>query len=112
MFALLCRSSLQTQIFLFLIAKRPFVWQKFVYYDKYMIEHAHRHDADADAFLLRCHLEERAPWQIARSASNGNENSQSSQPNPNTCPFQIAKVRDLDFLQNDEIIIYICKYPL
>ena len=47
-------------------------------------------------------------WQIARCASNGNENSQSSQLYPNTCPFQITKVRHLDFLQNDDSIRYTC----
>ena len=57
-------------------------------------------------FMLCCHLEQKALWKIARSASNGNKNSQSTQPYPNTCPFQITKVRDLDFLQNYENMIY------
>ena len=48
-----------------------------------------------------------SPVKKARSVSNGNKNIQSKQPYPNTCPFQITKVRDLDFLQNDENIIYI-----
>ena len=47
--------------------------------------------------------------QITRSASNRNENSRSSQPYPQTCPFQITKVRHLDFLQNDDSIRYTCK---
>ena len=49
---------------------------------------------------------------IARSASNANKNSQSTQPYPNTYLFQIAKVRDLGFFQNDENIIDILQIPI
>ena len=51
-------------------------------------------------------LRKKVPWKIVKSAWNGKENSQSTQPYPNTCSFQITKVRDLAFLQNDENIIY------
>ena len=44
--------------------------------------------------------------------SNGKENSQSTQPYSNTCPFQMTKVRDLDFLQNEENIIYSLQIPI
>ena len=49
---------------------------------------------------------------IAKPASNGNKTSQSTQPYPNTCPLQITKVRDLDFLQNYENSLYSLQIPI
>ena len=64
---------------------------------------SHRHHAEIEI----CHLDEKAPLKIAKPASNGYKSSQSTQPYPNTCPFQL----DLDFLPNDENIIHSLQNP-
>ena len=59
-----------------------------------------------------CHLEEKALWKIAKPVANGNKTSQSTKSYPYTCPFQLIKLRNLDFLQNDENIIYSLQIPI
>ena len=63
------------------------------------------HAEKAMCFLLHCYLEEKPLWEIAKSASNGNKNSQSNQLYPIT-------LRDLDSLQKDENIRYIFQLPI
>ena len=49
-----------------------------------MLQRDHADAHEQKCFLLYCHLEEKALWKIAKSAWNGKEDSQSSQPYPNT----------------------------
>ena len=77
---------------------------------RHFYTHVNRHDACQCAAYLYVAIWKRRPRE--KYSQICLEWQRKTQPCPNTCPFQITKVRDLDFLQNDENIIYILQIPI